>query len=99
MNIGTIRGGTEANIIPGECEAELMFRLVGDVAQVKALIEQWAAGRAEITYGSYIPGAALSRRPGLRGRAGRVHERHPAARPLGNTAAVRARVHPRRAHA
>src|SRR4051812_18727248 len=35
VNIGTIRGGTEANIIPGECEAELMFRLVGDVAHVR----------------------------------------------------------------
>ncbi len=55
VNIGTIRGGTEANIIPGECEVELMFRLVGDVAAVKPLIEQWASGRAEITYGSYIP--------------------------------------------
>jgi len=55
VNIGTIRGGTEANIIPGECEAELMFRLVGDVAPVKALIEQWAADRAEVDYGSYIP--------------------------------------------
>ena len=55
VNIGTIRGGTEANIIPGECEAELMFRLVGDVAPVKTMVEQWADGRAEITYGSYIP--------------------------------------------
>ena len=55
VNIGTIRGGTEANIIPGECEAELMFRLVGDVAPVKALIEQWAGDRAEIDYGSHIP--------------------------------------------
>jgi acetylornithine deacetylase len=55
VNIGTIRGGTEANIIPGDCEAELMFRLVGDVGQVKPLIEKWAEGRAEITYGSHIP--------------------------------------------
>jgi acetylornithine deacetylase len=55
VNIGTIRGGTEANIIPGQCEAELMFRLVGDVAPVKAMIEQWAGERAEIDYGSYIP--------------------------------------------
>ena len=55
VNIGTIRGGTEANIIPGLCEAELMFRLVGDVTPVKASIERWAADRAEIDYGSYIP--------------------------------------------
>jgi acetylornithine deacetylase len=55
VNIGVIRGGTEANIIPATCEVELMFRLVGDVNVVKQLIEQWVAGRAEVNYGSYIP--------------------------------------------
>lgn len=55
VNIGTIRGGTEANIIPGACEVELMFRLVGPVEVVKARLEQWVAGRAEVTYGSHIP--------------------------------------------
>jgi len=55
LNIGTIRGGTEANIIPGECEAELMFRLVGDPAPVRERIERWAAGRAELVWGSFIP--------------------------------------------
>ncbi|MGQ0537535.1 MAG: M20/M25/M40 family metallo-hydrolase [Gemmatimonadaceae bacterium] len=55
MNIGTIRGGTEANIIPGECEVELMFRLIGDVEDVKGRLQRWVDGRAEITYGSYIP--------------------------------------------
>jgi acetylornithine deacetylase len=55
VNVGTIRGGTEANIIPGECEAELMFRLVSPVDEVKAALESWVAGRAEITYGSHIP--------------------------------------------
>src|SRR5689334_2756684 len=65
VNIGTIRGGTEANIIPGECEAELMFRLVGDVADVKPLIERWAANRAEITYGSHIPAQHFHVVPGF----------------------------------
>jgi acetylornithine deacetylase len=55
VNIGTIRGGTEANVIPSECEAELMFRLVGDVEPVKRLLEQWAEGRAELEWGSHIP--------------------------------------------
>jgi acetylornithine deacetylase len=54
-NIGVIRGGTEANIIPATCEVELMFRLVGDVTVMKRLIEEWVAGRAEVNYGSYIP--------------------------------------------
>jgi acetylornithine deacetylase len=55
VNIGVIHGGTEANIIPGECEAELMFRLVGDVEPLKKQIEDWVGGRADITWGSYIP--------------------------------------------
>jgi acetylornithine deacetylase len=55
VNIGTIRGGTEANIVPESCEAELMFRLVGDVAPLKRLVEEWAAGQAEVEYGSHIP--------------------------------------------
>ncbi len=55
VNIGTIHGGTEANIIPGACECELMFRLVGDVAVVRERLESWVGGRAEISYGSHIP--------------------------------------------
>jgi acetylornithine deacetylase len=55
VNIGVIRGGTEANIIAGSCEAELMFRLTGDVNVVKELVERWVDGRAEITWGSTIP--------------------------------------------
>jgi acetylornithine deacetylase len=65
VNIGTIRGGTEANIIPGECEAELMFRLVGDVSDVKRAIEQWAGDKAELTYGSFIPAQHFHVVPGF----------------------------------
>lgn len=65
VNIGTIRGGTEANVIPGECEVELMFRLVGDVHVVKAELERWVAGRAELTYGSYIPAQFFHTIPGF----------------------------------
>lgn len=55
VNIGTIRGGTEANIIPALCEAELMFRLVGPVEPLRAMVEDWARGNAELEWGSYIP--------------------------------------------
>ncbi|MFL5575092.1 MAG: M20/M25/M40 family metallo-hydrolase [Gemmatimonadaceae bacterium] len=55
VNIGTIRGGTEANVIPALAESELMFRLVGDVEPVKEAIARWALGRAEIEWGSTIP--------------------------------------------
>ena len=55
VNIGTIRAGTEANIIPDHAECELMFRLVGDVHEVQRILEGWVNGRAEIEYGSFIP--------------------------------------------
>ncbi len=55
VNIGTIHGGSEANIIPDRAVSELMFRLVGDVEPIKRMVEQWAAGRAQIEYGSHIP--------------------------------------------
>ncbi len=54
-NIGVIRGGTEANIVPAHAEAEIMFRLVGDVEPVKRQLSEWAAGRAELEWGSHIP--------------------------------------------
>jgi acetylornithine deacetylase/succinyl-diaminopimelate desuccinylase-like protein len=65
VNIGTIQGGTEANVIPGECEAELMFRLVGPVDPLKGIIEKWVAGRAEITWGSHIPAQLFHTIPGF----------------------------------
>jgi acetylornithine deacetylase len=55
VNIGTIRGGTEANIVPDLCEAELMFRLVGDVKPLKTSLTKWAGDRAELEWGSFIP--------------------------------------------
>ncbi len=55
VNIGTIHGGTEANIIPAMCEVELMFRIVSDVAPLREAVESWAAGVAELEWGSFIP--------------------------------------------
>jgi acetylornithine deacetylase len=55
LNVGTLRAGTEANIVPAAAEAELMFRIVGDPEPVKTQVERWASGRAELEYGSYIP--------------------------------------------
>jgi acetylornithine deacetylase len=65
VNIGTIRGGTEANIVPAQAEAEMMFRLVGDVEPVRKLIKQWAKGRADIEFGSYIPAQHFHTIPGF----------------------------------
>lgn len=65
VNVGLIRGGTEANIVPGACEAEMMVRLVGDVAEVKEVLEPWAEGRAELEYGSHIPAQHFHTVPGF----------------------------------
>jgi len=56
VNIGTISGGTEANIIPGSAESEVMLRLVSDVEPIKRMIADWAhRGGADIEFGSTIP--------------------------------------------
>ena len=56
VNIGTISGGTEANIVPGSAESEVMLRLVSDVAPVKQLVSDWAHnGGADVEFGSTIP--------------------------------------------
>jgi acetylornithine deacetylase len=55
VNIGTIKGGTEANVIPAHAEAEIMFRLVSDVGPIKKMILDWAEGRADVEFGSHIP--------------------------------------------
>lgn len=65
VNVGTIHAGTEANIIPGLAETELMFRLVGDPQPVKAALERWAEGRADLEWGSFIPTQPFHTVPGF----------------------------------
>jgi len=65
VNVGTIRGGSEANIVPGECEAELMVRVVGEPEPVKIAFEAWVAGRAEVTYPAFTPAQRFSEVPGF----------------------------------
>src|SRR6185503_5920248 len=65
LNIGTLRAGTEANIVPAAAEAEIMFRLVGDPESVRAQVETWAKGRAELEWGSYIPAQHFHTIPGF----------------------------------
>jgi acetylornithine deacetylase len=65
LNIGTLHAGTEANIVPAQAEAELMFRLVGDPAVVKEQIDAWAKGQGELEYGSYIPAQHFHTIPGF----------------------------------
>ncbi len=65
VNIGTLHGGTEANIIPDAAAAEIMFRLVGDVDEVKQRLESCVGDRAEMEYGSYIPAQRFRTIPGF----------------------------------
>lgn len=65
VNIGVIRGGTEANIIPDHAEAELMFRLVGDVQPLRQALAKWAQGKAELEWGSHIPAQRFHTIPGF----------------------------------
>jgi acetylornithine deacetylase len=65
VNIGTIKGGTEANIIPAHAEAEIMFRLVSDVAPIKKMIIDWAKGHADVEFGSHIPAHKFATVPGF----------------------------------
>jgi acetylornithine deacetylase len=65
VNIGTIKGGTEANVIPAHAEAEIMFRLVSDVGPIKKMILDWAEGRADVEFGSHIPAQRFATVPGF----------------------------------
>jgi acetylornithine deacetylase len=49
-NVGVIRGGTRANVIPDEAFADLQLRLVSKTAPVREIIEAAIAGRAEVEY-------------------------------------------------
>src|SRR5688572_10168501 len=51
-NIGVLRGGTEANIVPAHAEAEVMFRLMGPVEPLRERLMEWARGKAELEWGS-----------------------------------------------
>jgi acetylornithine deacetylase len=65
VNIGTLRAGTEANVIPALAEAECMVRLVGDVEPVKRAVEAWADRHAEVEFGSFIPAQRFHTIPGF----------------------------------
>ena len=49
-NIGTIKGGTRANVIPAVAEADLQIRLVTPAAPVKELLERAVGDRALVEY-------------------------------------------------
>lgn len=50
LNIGMIKGGVAANVIPPSAEAELMLRVVTNTEPLKRIIEDAIARRGEIEY-------------------------------------------------
>jgi len=49
-NIGTIKGGTRANVIPAAAEADLQIRLTTAVAPTKEMLERAVGDRALVEY-------------------------------------------------
>ncbi len=65
VNVGVMRAGSEANIIPADAEAEMMIRLVGDREPIQQMVDAWAHGRADLEYGSHIPPQRFHVLPGF----------------------------------
>jgi acetylornithine deacetylase len=59
LNIGLIHGGRAANVIPDEARAELFVRVVGDVTDLRRVLEEAAAPDAQIREVLFIPAAKL----------------------------------------
>jgi acetylornithine deacetylase len=49
-NIGMIRGGVRANVIPAHAEADLQIRLTTPAAPIKLMLEDVVGGRAHVNY-------------------------------------------------
>lgn len=65
VNIGLIHGGRAPNVIADTAEAQVLTRLVGDSAPVRAAILQACSGLAEVDFTLEIPFARLRAVPGL----------------------------------
>ncbi len=51
LNIGLISGGVAPNVIAPAAQAEILMRVVSDVATLKKILEETVAGRIPIEYG------------------------------------------------
>lgn len=65
LNIGLIHGGRAPNVIADVAEAQVLVRLVGDSAPVRAAILEAAAGLAEVDFTLEIPFVRLRAVDGL----------------------------------
>ena len=65
LNIGQIQGGHAPNVIADKAEAQVLVRLVGDSAPVRAALIEAAAGLAEVDFTLEIPFVRLRAIEGL----------------------------------
>ena len=65
LNIGTIAGGRAPNVVADHAQAEIMFRTVGDPAEIREAVLAAAAGRAEAREVLHTPAMRLSAFDGL----------------------------------
>ena len=65
LNIGQIQGGRAPNVIADKAEAQVLIRLVGDSAPVRAAVMEAAAGLAEVYFTLEIPFVRLRAVEGL----------------------------------
>jgi acetylornithine deacetylase len=65
LNIGQIHGGHAPNVIADKAEAQVLIRLVGDSAPVRAAVLHAAAGLAEVDFTLEIPFVRLRAVDGL----------------------------------
>ena len=65
LNIGQIHGGHAPNVIADKAEAQVLVRLVGDSAPVRAALVEAAAGLAEVDFTLEIPFVRLRAVAGL----------------------------------
>jgi len=49
-NVGVISGGRQANIIPDEASAEIMFRTVSESAEIRDMLERLFGARSQFEY-------------------------------------------------
>jgi acetylornithine deacetylase len=55
LNIGLIQGGRAPNVLADAAEAQVLIRLVGDSAPIRAAVLQAAEGLAEVDFTLEIP--------------------------------------------
>jgi acetylornithine deacetylase len=65
LNIGQIHGGHAPNVIADKAEAQVLVRLVGDSAPVRAALAEACKGLAEVDFTLEIPFVRLRAVPGL----------------------------------